>query len=180
MALTATLYRFEIALADADRGVYETLELRVARHPSESGSFLLVRVLAYCLEYQEGIAFSKGGISDVSEPAISVLDLTGRRLAWIEVGAPSADRLHRASKSTERVAVYTDRRIELLRASLAGQRIHRGDEIAIVVFPSEFLRALESKLARIVRWDVSINDGHLFVTADGQAYDAEIERQRLD
>lgn len=179
MALTATLYRFEIALADADRGVYETLELRVARHPSESASFLIVRVLAYCLEHRDGIAFSKGGISDVGEPAISAFDLTGRRLAWIEVGAPSAERLHRASKSTERVAVYTDRRIELLRASLAGERIHRADAIDIVVFPSTFLRALESKLARNVRWDVSVNDGHLFVTADGQAYDAELERQRL-
>jgi uncharacterized protein YaeQ len=179
MALPATLHRFEIALADADRGVYQSLDLRVARHPSESGSFLLVRVLAYCLEHREGIAFSKGGISDVSEPAISVFDLTGRRLAWIEVGAPSAERLHRASKSTERVAVYTDRRIELLRASLEGERIHRAEGIEIVVFPTPFLRALESKLDRTVRWDVSVNDGHLFVTAHGQAFDVEIERQRL-
>ena len=92
MALGATIHRFELALADSDRGVYENLELRVARHPSESNAFLLVRVLAYCLEYREGIAFSKAGVSDVGGPAVSISDLTGRRLAWIEVGAPSADR----------------------------------------------------------------------------------------
>ncbi|MFM7297126.1 MAG: YaeQ family protein, partial [Planctomycetota bacterium] len=109
MGLGATLYRFEIALSDTDRGVYESLELRVARHPSESGPFLIVRVLAYCLEHAEGISFSKGGISDTDEPALSIHDLTGQRLAWIEVGAPSAERLHKASKSTPRVALYTDR-----------------------------------------------------------------------
>ena len=57
MALTATIYNVDIDLADADRQVYETLVLRVARHPSESEAYLLTRVLAYALEYTEGIAF---------------------------------------------------------------------------------------------------------------------------
>lgn len=179
MALTATIHRFEIALADADRGVYETLDLRVARHPSESGAFLLVRVLAYCLEWSEGIAFSKGGISSVEEPAISIHDLTGERLAWIEIGAPSADRLHRAAKATARVALYTDRRVELLRSGLAGQRIHRADEIDLVAFPQPFLRALEAKLERNVRWDLSVSDGHLFVTVGRESFDAEVRPQPL-
>ena len=179
MALTATIHRFEIALADTDRGVYETLDLRVARHPSESGAFLLVRVLAYCLEWREGIAFSKGGISSVEEPAISIHDLTGERLAWIEVGAPSADRLHRAAKATERVALYTDRRIELLRSGLAGARIHRAAEIPVIAFPQAFLRALEAKLERNVRWDVSVSDGHMYVTAGRESFDAEVRAQAL-
>ena len=179
MALSATIHRFEIALADSDRGVYEALDLRVARHPSESSAFLLVRVLAYCLEFREGIVFSKGGISDVSEPAISIHDLTGARLAWIEVGAPSAERLHRAAKATARVAVYTDRRIDLLRSGLAGQRIHRGSEIQVVAFPPAFLNALGAQLGRNMRWDVSLSDEHLFVTAGGQSFDAEIRPEPL-
>ena len=174
MALTATMHRFDIELADSDRGVYESLELRVARHPSEGAAFMLSRVLAYCIEYAEGIAFSKGGISSVEEPAISIHDLTGTRQAWIEVGAPSAERLHRASKATPRVALYTDRRLDLLRASLAGERIHRGSQIPVTVFPQAFLRELESKLERNVRWDVSISDGHLYVTTQGASFDAEL------
>ncbi|MBI5433895.1 MAG: YaeQ family protein [Planctomycetes bacterium] len=175
MALSATIHRFELALADSDRGVYENLELRVARHPSESNAFLLVRVLAYCLEYREGIAFSKAGVSDVEEPAISISDLTGRRLAWIEVGAPSADRLHRAAKATEVVKLYTDRRLDMLRPAWIGERIHRSDEIRVIAFPQAFLRALETKLDRNVRWDVSIGDGHLYVTAGGASFDMAIE-----
>jgi uncharacterized protein YaeQ len=61
MALNATIYSFEITLNDADRGVYEGLSFRVARHPSETEEHLLARVLAYCLEYSEGIAFSAKG-----------------------------------------------------------------------------------------------------------------------
>jgi uncharacterized protein YaeQ len=179
MALRATVYRFEIELADSDCGVYETLDLRVARHPSESASFLLVRVLAYCLEYQSGIAFSKGGISDVDEPAISIFDDTGQRTAWIEVGAPSAERLHRASKATERVAIYTDRRIDLVRAPLEGERIHRRDELRITVFPQPFLQALAAELARGVRWHVSVNESHLFVTVGEQSFDTAIRAEAL-
>ena len=175
MALSATIHRFEIALADTDRGVYESLDLRVARHPSESGAFLLVRVLAYCLEFREGIVFSKGGVSDVAEPAISIFDLTGQRQAWIEVGAPSAERLHRAAKATETVKLYTDRRLDMLRPAWLGERIHRADEIRVIAFPQPFLRALEAKLERNVRWDVSIGDGHLYVTAGGASFDAVIE-----
>ena len=105
MAQAATLYQFTIDLSDMDRGVYETLDVRVARHPSETMAYMLVRVLAYCLEYQEGISLTEG-VSSGDEPALLVRDLTGQVLAWIEVGLPDADRLHRASKRAARVAVY--------------------------------------------------------------------------
>ena len=75
MALQATIYNFDIELADSDRGVYESLALRVARHPSESEDHLITRLLAYLLEFVDGIAFSRG-ISDPDEPAIAVRDLT--------------------------------------------------------------------------------------------------------
>ncbi|NUP97561.1 MAG: YaeQ family protein [Planctomycetaceae bacterium] len=179
MGTGATLYRFEIELSDSDRHVYETLELRVARHPSESTAFLIVRVLAYCLEFAPGLEFSKGGISDTDEPALSLRDLTGQRLAWIEIGAPSADRLHRASKSTPRVALYTDRRLELLRTPLEGERIHRASSIQVLCFPQAFLKALEPTLDRNPRWQVSISDAHLYVTAADQSFDMPLERSPL-
>jgi uncharacterized protein YaeQ len=61
LAAGATVFVFDIELADADRNVYQTLALRIARHPYETNEYLLTRVLAYCLEYTEGIAFSSGG-----------------------------------------------------------------------------------------------------------------------
>ena len=76
MALTATIYNFDIELTDTDRQVYESLALQVARHPSESEEYLVARVLAYLMEFAPGIEFSRG-VSDPDEPAIAIRDLTG-------------------------------------------------------------------------------------------------------
>ena len=119
MALGAVVHVFSVQLSHVDRGVYEALELRVARHPSENEEFLCARVLAYCLEYREGLAFSRG-MAEPDQPALEVRDLTGALLAWIEVGAPDAARLHRASKAARRVAVYTHHDSARYWPSLAG------------------------------------------------------------
>ena len=127
MALTATIYQFGIELADIDRGVYETLDLRVARQPSETVEYMLTRVLAYCLEYEDGIALTEG-VAAGDEPAVIVRDLTGRVTAWIEVGMPDASRVHRGHKLAGRAAVYTNRDIRQVLAQLDGGRVHRADE----------------------------------------------------
>ena len=97
MAAGATMYVFEIELADMDRGVYEQFTLRASRHPSETDAYLLTRVLAYCLELEDGITFSDG-ISATADPAVLVRDLSGKLLAWIEVGAPDARAFTRAAR----------------------------------------------------------------------------------
>ena len=128
MALTATIYNFDIELANVDRGVYETLAIRVAQQPSETEEYLLTRVIAYCLEYAEGIAFSRG-IAEPDEPPLSVRDLTGALRLWVEFGSPDAARLHKASKASPRVAIYTHKDpLQLLR-QIAGERIHRLEDI---------------------------------------------------
>src|SRR6187401_739300 len=133
MALSATLYNFDTEIADIDRGVYQTLALRLARHPSETPEFMLTRLLAYCLEYTEGIEFTEG-VSAGDDPAVVVRDMTGRITAWIEVGMPDASRLHRGSKLAGRVAVYTHRDVRQLLSRLEGEKIHRGGEMRIRAF----------------------------------------------
>src|SRR3990170_716246 len=122
VALSATIYNFSIQLSDADRGVYQALALKVARHPSESEEYLLTRVLAYCLEFAEGIGFSRG-ISNPEEPALSVRDLTGALKAWIDIGSPDAARLHKAAQAAPRVAVYTHKDVGQVARNLAAERI---------------------------------------------------------
>src|SRR5215510_12211620 len=102
MALTATIYNFDVELADHDRHVYESLALRLARHPSESDEYLIARLLAYLSEFTEGIEFSRG-VSTPEDPTIAVRDLTGPMKTWIDIGTPDAERLHKASKLAERV-----------------------------------------------------------------------------
>lgn len=179
MALTATVHHVEIALSDVDRGVYEALDLRVAQHPSETMRYLLTRTLAYALSYEEGIAFSKGGLSDTDEAPITVRDPTGVLLAWIDVGSPSAERLHKASKAARRVAVFTHADLRMLRKEAASRAIHKVEEIDVWRFEPSLLDSLEAKMGRNTKLDVTRNDGQLYVAVGGTTLEAPLERASL-
>ena len=178
MALTATIYVFSIDLSDLDRGVFETLELRVARHPSETAEFMLVRVLAYCGEFCEGIEMTEG-VSSGDEPALLVRDLTGRVTAWIEVGLPDASRLHRGSKLAGRVAVYTHRDVRQLLGQLTGATIHRASEIPIRAFERAPIEALAAQLERRTSLAVSIAGQELFVSLGERTFTLPYVEHRL-
>jgi uncharacterized protein YaeQ len=175
MALNATIYVFEVELADSDRNVYESLELRVARHPSETSEYLLTRVLAYCLEYTEGIAFSNG-LSDPNEPAIAVRDLTGALSAWIEVGSPDATRLHRASKVAPRVAVYAHRNAAQLAARYSTERIHRVEYLELYALDTDWVTEVGSRLVRRMSISLTVAAQHLYLSVAGETSSSVIER----
>jgi uncharacterized protein YaeQ len=179
VALQATTYRLKIALSDVDRGVYESLDLRLARHPSESMRYLLTRTFAYALSYEEGIAFSKGGLSDADQPPVSIHDPTGILLAWIDVGSPSAERLHKASKAARRVLLYTHVDPALLRKEASSRPIHRVEDIEVVRLPAAFLDQLEPRIDRNGELEIVRSDGQLYVTTSGAQLDAPIESLRL-
>lgn len=177
MALTATVYNLEIALSDVDRSVYETLDLRVAQHPSETMARMLVRTLAYCLAYEEGIAFSKGGLSSNEEAPISVRDGTGMLLHWIDIGAPSPERLHKASK-LGRVSIYTHERAQLMR-QVEGKTVHKGSTIEVFALDPRFVDALAEKVERRTRLEVTRSDGTLYVVLGGTTFETTIEHTTL-
>lgn len=176
MALTATLHAFDIDLSDVDRGVYETLSFRAARHPSESEEGFVVRVLAYCLEHADGIAFSNG-IAEPEEPAIAVRDLTGAVRVWIEIGAPSAARLNRAAKAAGRVVVYTHKDPEKLLRQWVGERIHRASEIEMVALDPRFVGALAERLDRRTAFSLSVSGGHLYVSIGDAGVECALSRR---
>jgi uncharacterized protein YaeQ len=179
VALTATIYNFEIDLADADRGVYEALALRVARHPSESEEYLLTRVLAYALEFAPGIAFSAGGVSDPDEPTISVRDLTGRLQVWVEIGNPDAARLHKASKASPRVVVYTHKDPGQLVSRLAGERIHRAEAVEIWAMDRALIALLAGRLDRRMAFALSVTARELYVAIGSDTLTGRLVRYPL-
>lgn len=178
MALSSTVFTFEIDLSDADRGVYETVPLRVARHPSESDEFLVARVLAYCLEYTDGIAFSRG-LSDADEPPVAVRDLTGVMRVWIDVGTPSAERLHRAAKSTPRVVVYVHKDATQWLSGLAAAKIHRADEIELYALDRSLVQQLAAALERRMSFALSIAGGEVYVSLAAATLSGAVTRLRL-
>jgi uncharacterized protein YaeQ len=163
MALGATIYIFNIELADSDRAVYETLSVRVAQHPSETTDYLLTRVIAYCLEYAEGIAFSKG-LSDPGDPAIAIRDFTGALEAWIEIGLPEPERLHRASKAAPRVVVYTHKDPEQWAVKLAAAKIYRAEKLEVFVLDRAWLSQLVARLERRMQFSLTRTEGEIYLT----------------
>jgi uncharacterized protein YaeQ len=179
VALQATVYHLQIELSDVDRGVYEALDLRLARHPSESMSYLLTRTIAYALLYDEGIAFSKGGLSSTDEPPVAIRDLQGNLRAWIDVGTPSADRLHKASKAAPRVVVFTQHDPRLLVKEAATRAIHKVEQIEVYALAPDFLDQLGAVTDRNARWTLLRNDGVLYVTVGDETVSSAVTKHAL-
>ncbi len=175
MALGATIYTFDIDLADADRGVYESLNLRVAQHPSETPDYLMTRVLAYCLEFAEGIGFSKG-LSDPDEPAIFVRDLTGALTTWVDIGLPEPERLHRASKAAPRVAVYTHKDPAQWAARLRDAKIHRAEKLAAYAFDRAWLASVVARLERRMKFSLARSEDDIYLGLGNDTLQTVLER----
>ena len=179
MALTATIYNFDIELADNDRQVYESLALRVARHPSESEEYLVTRVIAYLLEFAEGIEFSRG-VSSPDDPAIAVRDLTGAIRTWIDIGTPDAERLHRASKLAERVVVYTHKDPTQFLKQLAGRKIHNAEALELYAVDRALVSAMVARLERRVAFSLSVGERELYLSIGTDNLLGNIVRLTLD
>jgi uncharacterized protein YaeQ len=178
VALTATIYNFEVELADSDRSVYESLALRVAQHPSESDEYLIARVLAYLLEYQKGIEFSRG-VSEPDDPTIAVRDLTGRITTWIEIGTPDSTRLHKAAKSAPRVAVYCHKEGAQWLKGLAAAGIHRAGEIELYALDRALIAQLVAQLDRRMAFSVSITDREIYLSIGSDNLTGKVDRLQL-
>jgi uncharacterized protein YaeQ len=178
MALSSTMYTFDVNLSDVDRNVYESLNVRAAQHPSETAEALVTRLLAYCLEYTEGIAFSKG-LQEPDEPAVLVRDLTGKLVKWVDVGTPDAARIHRASKLADAVAIYTHKDAAALVRQLGAERIHKAERIPIFGVDRALVADLVEALDRRMKLDLMVTEQTLYVTLGARTLTGEVVEHRL-
>jgi uncharacterized protein YaeQ len=173
------MYNLTIELADIDRSVYEQLELRMARQPSETLEYMLMRVLAYCLEYKEGIVLTEG-VAAGSDPAILIRDLTGKTTAWVEVGTPDPQRIHRGLKLAGRAAVYTHKDVRKLLKDWEAAGIPRLAEVPVYTFDqnlvSNIVPLLESRRNQI---SLSITERELYIDVDGQGFTSTIAEHHI-
>jgi uncharacterized protein YaeQ len=179
MAAGAVMHTFAVQLADVDRGVYEDISLRVAQHPSETTAFMVTRVLAYLLEYEEGIGFSEG-VAATDEPAVLVRDATGRVTAWIEVGAPDAARLHFGSKLADRTVVYTHRDPTKVLAQWSGKRIHRAEEVELRSFDPGLVEQVAALVERRNTMSVSVTEGQLYLELNGEHLSSALHSRPIE
>ena len=175
MALTSTLYRFTVDLSDVDRNLYQTLEFRAAMHPSESLPFFITRVLAYCLNFQDGLEFS-GGISTPDDPALRVIGHRGNTDLWIDIGNPTVKRIHKASKSAGQVLIYTHKDARMLVEEFKAEEVHNLQGIGIYSLEQKFLNSLGGTLNRDNRWELTRNEGQLYVGVGKETFEGSLTK----
>jgi uncharacterized protein YaeQ len=172
------LYRFNIELSDIDRNVYETLDFRVSQHPSENSSYLLTRVLAYALRYQEGLEFSPKGLGDPDAPALQLMGKHNSIDLWIEIGNPSPRKLHKASKIAARVCVYTYKNADLLVSELKSNQVHRSEDLQIYSFSESFISSIEDQIEKNNHWTIVIQENQISLSTKDKTIVAEIKKHQ--
>lgn len=165
MASGATLYAFRIDLADQDRQLYDSFNLKVAQHPSETGERMVARVLAWCLHVDERLSFGKG-LSNPEEADLWQLDDRGEVTHWIEVGEPEPDRLKKATRQGRRVSVLGYTRSQNTWWQKNRGAIEGLKNITIQHIPWPTVQQLAANLTRNISWQVMISDGMFYITDD--------------
>lgn len=178
MALSATVFNFDVELSDIDRHIYESLSLRMARHPSESDEYFVARLLAYLLEFTPGLEFSRG-VSEPDEPAIYLRDMTGALQTWIDIGTPDAARLHKASKAASRVAVYVHKDPAQYLRQLEGARIHNAEALELYTIDRPLIAALVARLERRLAFTLSVTEREMYLALDSSQLTGHVARLTL-
>lgn len=175
MALPATIHKATITLSDIDRGVYETLTATVARHPSETEERLAARLLALAVFYEEGLTFTKG-LCAGDEPDIWVKGGDDRVQLWVEVGLPESDRIVKASRHAERVAVLACGRALATWQQQHLPRLAGIPTLTVAAMDQPFLAALVARLERVVFWSITITEGVCYLTIGDETLETGLHR----
>lgn len=176
MALPSSIYRTNIQLSDIDRGVYETLQTTVARHPSETEDRLVARLLAYTLFYEEQLLFTKG-VSAGDEPDLWVKGPDGRVVVWIEVGLPEAERIVKASRHAAQVILIASGRAMSNWEQQQLPKLEGVTNLTVISFDQQFINALTSKLDRSINWGVTITDGTIYLNVGNETFETTLQER---
>ncbi len=182
MAQAPTLYDFEIALSHVDRSLDAKLNLRVARHPSETFARVWLRVLAACLFHEERLVSGKG-LSDPDQPDLEVRDLTGDLTLWIRVGKAEPRTLQKVvdQNGRARVAVLFEspQRLEAFLGEARDGKLHRLARAELRAVDPELLSALAAKEDRRSKASVTIVGDHFYVERAGESVDGPLTHGAL-
>jgi len=174
MARPATIYKATLQLADLDRGVYETLQVTAAQHPSETAERLVARLLALALFSEPELAFTKG-ISATDEPDVWVIGPDGRVRLWVEVGLPDADRIIKACRHAERVALLACGRLFSGWSQQQLPKLARVGNLTVVSIDQELISTLAAQLERSISWSITITEGSMYLTNGAVTHEAAVQ-----
>jgi uncharacterized protein YaeQ len=166
MAQKATIYKVELSVSDMDRHYYETHNLTVAKHPSETDERLMVRILAFALNAHEQLEMTRG-ISTDDEPDIWQKSLSGELELWVALGLPGEKFVRQSCGKSGEVIVYCygGRTAEMWWEKIKNKTT-RFDNLKVINFSEDDTSQLGKLASRSMRLQVNIQDGDVMVSVD--------------
>ncbi|MBR9868844.1 MAG: YaeQ family protein [Oceanospirillales bacterium] len=163
MALKPTIYKVELQLSDTDRHCYETCNLTLAQHPSETLQRMMVRVLVYGINYHQDLGFTRG-LSSTDEPELWQVGPDGVVEHWIELGQASPERLRKAVSRAPKISLYAYGREVDTWWDKQGKAITDLPKVKAWRFHDSDVARLEDFVSRTMQLSLTISDGELFLS----------------
>jgi len=168
MALTATIFKAALEVSDLDRNLYGEFHLTLARHPAETDERMMVRLLAFALNADESLVFTKGLCVD-NEPDLWKKGLCGEIMLWVDVGLPDERRLRKACGRAEQVALYLyGGRAADIWWQRNGQQVQRHANLDLWEIPATASRQLAALAQRSMQLQATIQDGDCWLNCGEQ------------
>lgn len=174
MAIKPTIYKFQIAFSDFNRDHYDSVNLTVALHPSETLERMMARVMAYCLNAQENMAFGKG-LSTAEEPDVWVKTLDDQTLLWIDVGEPAPERVKKSSRVATAVKVYSFNSKSDTWWEQSKSKVQSFKNVNFYQFNWPQIQVLATLVGRNMEWSLSISGSTIYVATENQECELEVK-----
>lgn len=175
MALKATICKVELAISDMDRHVYETVNLTLAQHPSETTERIMVRLLAFAFNAQERLEFTRG-LSTDDEPDLWLKNYSDEIELWIELGQPDDKRIRKACNKAKQVIIYGYHgRPAALWWDSVKSECARHDNLRVVNLDAAAVSQLEQLHQRTMRLQATIQDGLLWLGDENHSIEVASE-----
>ena len=176
MAISATINKVSLNIADMDRHYYQSHELTVAQHPSETDFRFMMRIIAFALNANEQLNFTKGLCVD-DEPEIWQKSLTGEIELWIDFGQLDEKRIRKACGRASQVIVYTysNKKAENWWKQIQS-KLSRYKNLSVMHIEAE---GVENMVKRNMLLQCNIQDGEVFLNDDDNTFTINI-RNYLD
>ena len=168
MALKSTIYKANIELADMDRNYYDSLQLTIAKHPSETDQRLMVRLICFLLNAHPDLHFGKG-VSDEEEAAIWQINYSDEIALWVELGQLDEKRLKKACNKAEQVKLYCYGSSVDTWWSQSQNALNKYAKLSIEQFETHTTDALVQFLSRTMEFQCSIQDGQLWLSCNDES-----------
>jgi len=176
MAISATINKVSLNIADMDRHYYQTHEITAAQHPSETDFRFMMRMIAFAFNANDTLNFTKG-LSTDDEPEIWQKSLIDDIELWIDFGQLDDKRIRKACGRANQVIVYT---YNEGKANVWWDQIkNKLDRYSNLSVYHIFVEAEVANLvSRNMQLQCNIQDGEMYLGDTEQSFTIQLEKRR--